>query len=244
MRETFWKWALLKYGLCACILAAVAAGTWILRERRLLVFSASAMPDAVTVVIDPGHGGEDGGAVSPEGIAESEINLSVALRLRDFLRLTGCRTVMTRTEDVSIGDNSLSTIKARKASDIRKRVEIVNGEKNAVLLSVHQNSLPSSPVTHGAQAFWNRQDGGETLAKLVQASLNEQINAGNEKRAYPMNDGVYLMKRAEAPGALIECGFLSNAWETAQLTRAAYQKELAAAIAAGYLRYASGEKTP
>ena len=215
-----------------------------LRERRLLVFAASGMPDAATVVIDAGHGGEDGGAVSPEGIAESGLNLSIALRLRDFLRLTGCHTVMTRTEDVAIGDNTLATIKARKASDIRRRVEIVNSTENAVLLSVHQNSLPSSPMTRGAQAFWNRRDGGETLAKLIQASLNERINAGNEKRAYAMSDGVYLMKHAQAPGALIECGFLSNAWETVQLTQETYQKEVAAAIAAGYLRYASGEKMP
>ena len=244
MWERFRKLALLQCALCVCILAAVAAGTWALRERRLLVFAAAGLPDAATVVIDPGHGGEDGGAVSPTGVAESGINLSVALRLRDFLCLTGFRTVMTRTEDVSVGDNTLSTIKARKASDIRRRVEIVNGAENAVLLSVHQNSLPSSPITHGAQAFWNGRDGGETLAKLVQASLNAGINAGNEKRAYPMNDGVYLMKHAEAPGALIECGFLSNAWETVRLTETAYQTELAAAIAAGFLRYASGEKTP
>ena len=236
MRKTFWK-----CGLCACVLAVVAAGFWMLRERRLQVFSASGLPRAVTVVVDAGHGGEDGGAVSPEGIPESGLNLSIALRLRDLLRLSGRRVVMTRTEDVAIGDNSLATIKARKASDIRKRVEIVNGEENSVLLSVHQNSLPSSPVTRGAQAFWNRKDGGETLAKLIQASLNAEINAGNEKRAYPMNDGVYLMKHAEAPGTLIECGFLSNAWETAQLTQTAYQKKIAAAIAAGYLRYASGE---
>lgn len=230
--------------MCACIVIAAAAGIVRLRERRLQAFSASGMAGPVTVVIDPGHGGEDGGAVSPEGIAESGLNLSVSLRLRDFLRLTGFRASMTRTEDVAIGDNSLATVKARKASDIRKRVEIVNAAENAVLLSVHQNSLPESPVTHGAQAFWNRRDGGETLAKLIQASLNAQINAGNEKRAYPMNSGVYLMKHAEAPGALIECGFLSNAWETARLTEAGYQKELAAAIAAGFLRYASGENVP
>ena len=241
MRKAFRKWAW-RIGVI-CMLAA--AGIWILREaaweKSLPVFSASGRRDAVTVVLDPGHGGEDGGAVSPEGIEESGLNLSIAQRIRDLLCLTGCRVVMTRTDDVSIGDNTLSTVRARKASDIRKRVEIVNGTEDAVLLSVHQNSLPSSPVTHGAQTFWNRQEGGEALAKLIQASLNAEINAGNEKRAYPMGEGVYLMKHAEAAGALVECGFLSNAWEAIRLTEAAYQKELAAAIAAGYLRYASGE---
>ncbi|MBR3570325.1 MAG: N-acetylmuramoyl-L-alanine amidase [Oscillibacter sp.] len=241
MRKAFRKSKLLQFVLCACILAASVLGVRALRQRRLQAFSASGLPGAATVVIDAGHGGEDGGAVSPTGIPESGLNLSIAFRVRDLLRLTGCRTSMTRTEDVSIGDNSLATVRARKASDIRRRTELVNATENAVLLSVHQNSLPSSPITHGAQAFWNRREGGETLAKLIQASLNAQINAGNEKRAYPMNDGVYLMKHAQAPGALVECGFLSNAWETALLTETAYQKELAAAIAAGYLRYASGE---
>ena len=238
------KSTLIKCGLCVCFVVCLTLCRGLVRQRNLRVFSASGMTEPVTVVIDPGHGGEDGGAVSPEGIEESGLNLSIAFRVRDLLRLTGCRTVMTRTEDVSIGDQSLATVRARKSSDLRKRVEIVNDTENAVLLSVHQNSLPSSPVTHGAQAFWNRRDGGETLAKLIQASLNAQINAGNEKKAYPIPDGVYLMKHADAAAALVECGFLSNAWETAQLTRDAYQKELAAAIAAGYLRYVSGEGIP
>lgn len=240
MRTVCRKSTLIKFALCAALCAAAVAGFRTLRQRSLRTFSAGGIGGAATVVIDPGHGGEDGGAVSPEGIAESGINLSIALRARDLLSLTGVRTVMTRTEDIAIGDANLPTVKARKASDIRRRVEIVNATPNAVLLSVHQNSLPSSPVTRGAQAFWNER-GGEAFAKFIQAALNEEINAGNEKRAYPMGSGVYLMKNAEAPAALVECGFLSNAWETAQLTNAAYQKKIAAAIAAGYLRYASTE---
>ena len=239
------KSTVIKAGLCACfVVLCCVLCRGLVRERSLRAFSASGIAPPPVVVLDPGHGGEDGGAVSPEGIAEGGLNLSIAFRVRDLLRLTGCRVVMTRTEDVSIGAPGLPTVRARKSSDLRRRVEIVNGTENAVLLSVHQNSLPSSPVTRGAQVFWNRRDGGETLSKLIQASLNAQINAGNEKQAYPIPEGVYLMKHAEAPGALVECGFLSNAWETAQLTNEAYQKEVAAAIAAGYLRYLSGEGIP
>ena len=242
MWKTFRKLTLIKCVLCVCLAAGLTLYCWMSREWKLPAFSASGIAEPVTVVLDPGHGGEDGGAVSPVGIEESGINLSIAFRVQDLLRLTGYRTVMTRTEDVSIGDKSLGSVRARKSSDLRKRVEIVNATENAVLLSIHQNSLPSSPVTHGAQVFWNRRPGGEALAKLIQASLNTQINAGNEKRAYPINDGVYLMKHADAAGALVECGFLSNAWETVRLTETPYQKELAAAITAGYLRYVSGEE--
>ncbi|MBQ9492430.1 MAG: N-acetylmuramoyl-L-alanine amidase [Oscillibacter sp.] len=236
------KSTLRKCALCVGLTLLVLTGWRLFGPRRLAAFSASGIAGPVTVVLDPGHGGEDSGAVSPGGVKESGLNLSIALRVRDLLSLTGCRSVMTRTEDVSIGDGSLKTVRARKSSDLRERVAIVNGTENAVLLSIHQNSLPSSPITHGAQVFWNRREGGEMLAKLIQASCNTEINAGNEKRAYPMNEGVYLMKHAEAAGALVECGFLSNAWETARLMEAGYQKELAAAITAGYLRYVSGER--
>ena len=98
----------------------------------------------VTVVIDPGHGGEDGGAVSPGGVAESQINLAVSLRVSDLLRFTGLRTRLTRMEDVTICDQGLDTMHQRKTSDLKNRVKLVEETENAILLSIHQNSLPSS----------------------------------------------------------------------------------------------------
>ena len=198
----------------------------------------------VTVVIDPGHGGEDGGAVSPGGVAESQINLAVSLRVSSLLRFAGQRTRLTRSEDVTICDQGLDTMRQRKTSDLRNRVKLVEETENAVLLSIHQNSLPSSPVTHGAQVFWNRQEGAETLAETVQEALNESINTGNEKRPKPIPATIYLMKNITAPGIIVECGFLSNPEETVQLQQPDYQLKLAAAIAAGYLRCAAGEEVP
>ena len=193
----------------------------------------------VTVVLDPGHGGEDGGAVSPEGVAESGINLEIALRVRDIFRLMGQPAVLTRSSDVSLGDPALGTVRQRKASDIRRRVEMVNGTENSILLSIHQNSLPSSPDTHGAQVFWNGAEGGQALAEDIQAALNAVVNEGNPKRAKAMGTGVYLMRHAAVPAALAECGFLSNGEETARLQTADHQREIAAALAAGCLRYLS-----
>lgn len=195
----------------------------------------------MTVVLDPGHGGEDGGAVSPDGVAESHLNLAVSERVNDLLRFAGQRTRMTRTEDVSIHTEG-ETVRARKASDIRNRVTLVNETEHPVLLSVHQNSLPSSPVTHGAQVFWNRQEGAENLARIVQDSLNRTINAGNEKHPKQIQDSIYLMKHVTVPAILVECGFLSNAEETGKLQTPSYQTKLAAAITAGYLRSLAGEE--
>ena len=188
-----------------------------------------------TVVIDPGHGGEDGGAVSPGGVAEGQINLAVSLRVSDLLRFAGERTRLTRSEDVTICDEGLDTMRQRKSSDLKNRVKLVEATENAVLLSIHQNSLPSSPVTHGAQVFWNRREGAEVLAESIQNALNANVNAGNEKRPRQIPDSIYLMKNITAPGVLVECGFLSNPPETERLQDPAYQLRLAAAITAGYL---------
>ena len=198
-------------------------------------FSAVEKPP-VTVVIDPGHGGEDGGAVSPGGVQESHINLALSKRLRDLLCFAGIPTVMTREEDVTICDEGLGTIRARKTSDIRNRVAIVNGTENAVLLSIHQNSLPSSTVTHGAQVFWNQQEGAKELAEAIQTSLNGAINVGNEKHTKQIPPTVYLMKHVTVPAVLVECGFLTNQEETRRLQDETHQRTLAISIAAGYLR--------
>ena len=225
---------------CVTGLAAVLyAG---LRPACVPAFAAQGA-DAVTVVIDPGHGGEDGGAVSPDGVMESQINLAVSHRLSDLLRFAGQRTLLIRTEDVSVHTEG-DTMRARKVSDIHHRVEIVNATEGAMLLSIHQNSLPSSRVTHGAQVFWNTGEGAETLAGVVQDALNTAINTGNEKLPRKIPATIYLMNHVTVPAILVECGFLSNSTETARLQEPSYQLKLAAAIATGYLRCLAGEEVP
>ena len=241
IRRTELRKALLCCGGFLCAAFAFHALTTGLPVMQ--AFSAVEKPP-VTVVIDPGHGGEDGGAVSPDGVQESHINLAVSQQLRDLLCFAGVQTVMTREEDVTICDEGLGTIRARKASDIRNRVAIVNGTENAVLLSIHQNSLPSSTVTHGAQVFWNQQEGAKELAEAIQTSLNDTINVGNEKHTKQIPPTVYLMKHVTAPAMLVECGFLTNQEETGRLQDETYQRTLAISIAAGYLRGTSEGEIP
>ena len=228
-------------GFCGILLAAllISLPRW-WQGGELSAFSACQQPP-VTVVIDPGHGGEDGGAVSKSGVEESGLNLEISLRIRDLLEFAGQETQMVRTADVSVHTEG-ETIRARKVSDIHHRVDMVNHQERAVLLSIHQNSLPSSPITHGAQVFWNRQEGAEVLAISVQDALNQWINAGNVKHPKPAPTSVYLMKYTTAPGILVECGFLSNPAETDQLQNPAYQTKLAASITAGYLANRAAEE--
>ena len=139
------------FAVCLGLGVLLAAGKWM---SAVPAFSAAVTPPVV-LVIDPGHGGEDGGTLSCTGVRESGLNLEIALRMRDLMAFLGQPTVMTRTEDRAIYSSQAQTLREKKASDLKNRVSMVNELDGAVLLSIHQNSLPSSPVTHGAQVFWN-----------------------------------------------------------------------------------------
>lgn len=196
--------------------------------------SAQLQPAGRIVVVDAGHGGEDGGAVAGDGTVESGLNLEIAARLNALLRLMGQNTVMTRTEDVSIYSDGAQTLHQKKVSDLENRAALVNGLADAVLISIHQNSLPSSPKTRGAQVFYNGVGYAPELAAAAQEWLNQAVNGEKEKTAKRISDSIYLTRHAQAPAVIVECGFLSNDGDTARLKEPEYQLHLAAAIAAGY----------
>lgn len=227
--------------MCGLLLffAAFSAMMWAGSLRTPMpVFSAKGAEQPV-VVIDAGHGGEDGGAVSPVGVKESDINLDVAKKVQGLLRFSGIQTAMIRTEDVMVADPGLATMRERKVSDIHNRVAMINDTPNALLLSIHQNSLPSSTVTHGAQVFWNEK--AELWAKATQEPLNSIINdRAKEPRKIPSS--IYLMNHVTVPAILVECGFLSNPQETGLLQTETHQMKLATTISAGYLRWSTGEE--
>lgn len=196
----------------------------------------SARRIATVYVIDAGHGGEDGGALSANGVKESDINLAVAGRTELLLRLLGAETAMTRRDDSSIYSDGADTLRQKKASDLRNRVALVNAVPGAVLVSIHQNSLPSVPSVRGAQVFYGTVAQSAELAASVQEALNRSVNIGNEKHEKKIDSSIYLMKNVTCPAILVECGFLSNAEETQLLQTAERQKTLALTIAAGLLR--------
>ena len=230
------KWHLIFTGLLCCFFLAFSAILWYGSPAPAEVFAPSSAAEKTAVVIlDPGHGGEDGGAVAGDGTVESWVNLEIALRLRDLLIFIGQPVTMTRSEDVSIYSPGARTLREKKVSDLKNRVALVNETEGAVLVSIHQNSLPTSPTTHGAQVFWNREEGAEALACSVQQALNIAVNRENEKQPVRIGTSVYLMNQITVPGILVECGFLSNPSETVQLKSEDHQLRLASAIAAGIL---------
>ncbi len=182
----------------------------------------------VCVIIDAGHGGEDGGASSCTGVLESQINLEISLRLNDLLHLLGYQTRMIRTTDTAIYSEG-ETLSAKKVSDLKNRVTIVNQTENGLLVSIHQNTFPDGRYS-GAQVFYSKDSEGKLLAEHLQTALIQTLNQGSKRRAKP-SDGIYLMQHIQRPGILVECGFISNVEEDAKLRSADYQQKIVCVIA-------------
>lgn len=204
-----------------CVFAVIA--------HQKAIETARMQEAPVTVVLDAGHGGEDGGATGVSGTSEAALNLEISLRLRDLLRLAGVPVVMIRETDTAVYTGECRTIAEKKVSDIKNRTETANGTQNALLVSIHQNFFTEGKY-HGAQVFYAKTDGSQALAERLQAELARTLEPSN-RRQCKKSDGVYLMEHASCPAVLIECGFLSNYEEEQRLQKPEYQKKLAAAIA-------------
>ena len=197
--------------------------------------SASAEQSSLpTVVVDPGHGGEDGGAVSTDGIHESKLNLEIGLRTRDLLRFLGLPVIMTRESDVSIHSPEAQTVSEKKVSDLKNRVRIVNETRGSILVSIHQNMFSESKY-RGAQVFYAETAGSKELAERLQAVFDSELDPSNRRQA-KQNETVFLLDRIHCPGVLVECGFLSNPEEERLLQTENYQKQIAASICAALTR--------
>jgi N-acetylmuramoyl-L-alanine amidase len=193
------------------------------------------------IVLDPGHGGPDGGAVGDD-VLEKEIALKVATKLRDYLQQQGALVLMTRETDSDLADKDTRGYSRRKAEDLRKRVALINESEADLFISIHLNAIPS-PRWRGAQTFYyGSLIENERIAKFIQAELRRNLE--NTNRAAQIIDTVYLLKYAKKPGALVEVGFLSNPEERELLASDHYQTKLAASIYKGVLRYFSNEKNP
>ncbi len=189
------------------------------------------------IIIDAGHGGEDGGAISCTGKLESTYNLEISKRLNDICHLLGYATQMIRTEDVSIYKYG-STILQKKVSDLKERTRIVNeAGENVILMSIHQNYF-SQPQYHGAQVFYGAGDGSEMIAKMIQSQMKVLLNPGS-KRMAKRGEGIFILEKTNCPAVLVECGFLSNPEEEQKLAQAEYQKKIITLLVttlADYLR--------
>lgn len=193
----------------------------------------SVLPSESFLLIDPGHGGEDGGATGVDGVSEKTLNLSIAVNLRDVLSLCGVSVKMTRDEDVSIHDEGCSGIRQIKVSDMNNRLKLYDAASATV--SIHQNHF-SVAKYDGAQVFYST---AHPLSNALATSVRERIVAfvqpNNSRELKAATDSIFLLHRTTKPAILVECGFLSNPQECEQLQEDSYQRQLALAIAVGVL---------
>ncbi|MBQ6931685.1 MAG: N-acetylmuramoyl-L-alanine amidase [Clostridia bacterium] len=189
------------------------------------------------IIVDAGHGGMDGGTSAADGTKEKDINLSIARKLNLLLVASGYKTVMLRNDDALIGDNSLSTIRARKVSDIRKRLEVAESYPESILVSIHQNYY-SVPKYSGAQVFYSTNSPkSKILAQSIQDSVVNGLQPDNNRKIKAVGSDIYLLYNCTLPAVMVECGFMSNESEAEKLKTDSYQTQMALSIMQGILNY-------
>lgn len=191
------------------------------------------------LIIDAGHGGEDGGAVTAGGVPESGINLAIAQKLEALAGLCGVESVMTReSQDINYPESAATTAQ-RKQSDQKARIELINSQSDAVLISIHQNYFPTAQPS-GCQVLYGKPEGSRELGELTHKNLTEALCPTSRRVAAPISEDIYLMRSAKCTSILVECGFLSNPSEAALLQTEDYQLKISALLLASYLQYEAG----
>lgn len=222
--------AALAFGLCVIIISGLFA------VETISPALAPVSSDAPTLILDAGHGGEDGGASSAAGNKESDINLAVVLKLESLMAFLGVETVLTRNQDISIHDEGCATLREKKVSDLKNRVALVQNTPNAMLISVHQNTFTDSRY-QGAQVFYGGGDLSRQWGLCTQSAIASFLDSSNTRQATSIPDHVYLFKHTDCPAILVECGFLSNGEEVSLLLTDSYQRKIAITLAGAYLQY-------
>ena len=190
-----------------------------------------------TIIVDAGHGGEDGGTQSSAGVLEKDINLAVSLKLGTILRLMGYTVVYTRSEDkLQYGADAVKQ-RQKKVSDIHYRMNIIENYPGAIFLSIHQNYYAQSKY-YGAQVFYSKNnEKSQLIADSLQKNLREYLQKDNDRQIKASGTDVYLLYHTMTPAVMVECGFMSNPGEALLLSDDGYQKKLSLAIAAGLEDY-------
>ena len=198
--------------------------------------AVAGVPAAPHILIDPGHGGADGGAQAPDGSLEKDYNLSISLTLRDMLRLCGYEVSLTREADGSIHDDTAGTLREQKVSDMHNRLALYDTAD--LVISIHQNKFPQRSC-RGTQFFYATQNpASQPLASVLRDTLYTLLQPDNTRELKAGTSDIYLLHETRAPAVLVECGFLSNPEERALLQSPDYQQKLAYALTCGILTYA------
>lgn len=228
-----------RYLQIALFLVLLASALGYKKHMDTRVVAVTYLPISNRIIaIDPGHGGVDPGAVSRNGVIESDINLKIALNLKRLIEQSGGIVVMTRTTDVGLYSPEAKTLRQMKKEDLHKRKEIVESSQADVFISIHLNSF-IKPAYYGAQTFYKKDcEEGEKFALIIQKELKNILDKENNREPQKRDD-VFLLNEINIPSVLVECGFLSNKEEEVLLQEELYQEKIAWSIYIGLMNYFS-----
>lgn len=224
---------------CAILGALMLLGFKTAPSANEPAFADEALP---TVIIDAGHGGEDGGAIGFGDVYEKDLNLSIALMLSDILKLNGINTVLTRSEDILLYDKNSDYQGQKKVQDLATRRKIAESYENAIFVSIHMNAFPEEKYS-GLQVYYSKNEpSSKALAENIQDITKELLLPENNRKCKEAGKNIYLLDRLECPAVLVECGFLSNKEECARLSEREYRQKLALCLASAVTKYVNDVK--
>ena len=189
-----------------------------------------------TIILDAGHGHPDGGAVGIDGSIESELNLNIVLKLQQLLEASNCTVILTRSNENGIYESSANSIREKKISDMKNRVDMANNSNAELFVSIHMNKLEENQYSGWQTFFKNNDNTSKQIAQNIQLSLNYFLKNQNARTIKAIS-GIYLTKHVNIPLVLVECGFLSNSEENKLLQTDEYQNKLAWSIYIGIMDY-------
>ncbi|MBE6533673.1 MAG: N-acetylmuramoyl-L-alanine amidase [Ruminococcaceae bacterium] len=190
-----------------------------------------------TVIIDAGHGGEDGGAIGKNGAYEKDINLEIAKKLKSKLDALGIPCVLTRSTDILLYDRNTDYEGKKKKLDLLARKEFAEKYDNAIFISIHQNSYPKEQYS-GFQVYYSpNNDTSVLLANLLEKAASKTLTDTRCRPSKVGTSSIYLLDKLQCPAILVECGFISNTHECIRLCNEEYQNRLCEAIVEGIIKF-------
>lgn len=225
--------------ICLCALA-YALGTLYLPQKDDALSPTAAEPKYRTVIIDAGHGGEDGGASSLAGLVEKDVNLDISMMLCDMLTASGIEVIMTRTDDRLLYDRNVDYQGRKKKLDLAARLAIAEKTDNAIFVSIHMNSY-TNPKYSGLQVWYSQNHPDSlALAEIIQSNNRENLQPQNTRKTKAATSSIFLLDNIKSPAVLVECGFLSNAYEASLFETEEYRQKVAFVLFCSVMDFLNG----
>ena len=242
-RSSFWGIIIFFIASTVCLgILAFLFGTFYFDVPLKTSAAEAATPKYTAVIIDAGHGGEDGGASSAAGLVEKDVNLDISKKLADMLRACGITVIMTRDEDKLLYDRNLDFHGRKKKLDMAARLNVMKKSENAIFVSIHMNSY-TSPQYSGLQVWYSQthQD-SESLANIIQSSNQQLLQPENTRKTKGATSAIFLLNEAPCPAVLVECGFLSNQAEAARFETEEHRQKIALLLCSSILEFLYSEE--